>query len=202
VSLIDSTITPGCGSFLGEKLTGSSSPEILLTGAARFEGHSPQAASHPLNCFAWCRSALECALDPVTTRAKVKSGAASPKLNQAKLRKLSQPTAPKPAGDSAYEASRIAEIEARAALYRLRLEKQQAELLDARLLRTELGAVYAAIRAIILATRMTDREKHDCLRNLRLVDEIFAHVISIQNAELRRFSDGNGKSHHSEDEFP
>jgi hypothetical protein len=107
----------------------------------------------------------------------------------------------KPASDSTYEASRSAEIQARAELYRLRLEKQQAELLDARLLRTELAATYEAISTIILATRMSDREKKDCLRNLRSIDEIFARVLSMQNAEIRR-SDGNGKSHHSEDELP
>ena len=135
----------------------------------------------------------------MTTAAKLASGTASPKLNPAKIRKLSQPTAPKPATESEYEKARVAELENRAALYRQKFERMQAQLLDRALLRGELEVMFAAVRKIINGTPgLTKREKRDCERNLPDVDELLKRIAMQQNIHDRS-PNGNG-DHHPWDE--
>jgi hypothetical protein len=132
------------------------------------------------------------------TKAQISAGAASGTIGRRQKARAPRQDS------SAYEKARIDEIGARASLYRLRLDKLESELLDARLLRIELPQMFDAIRQIILATRMTDREKNDCLRNLRPVDEILEMVASRQSADELRSNGGNGNGrngHHSQDEF-
>jgi len=92
-----------------------------------------------------------------------------------------------------YERARVQEIRNRAALYELKLKRLEEELLDWAVIRVEMEQIFDAIRQIIGATSMTQREKADCLCNLRPVGEIIAQVASMQNAELeRRGGNGNG----------
>ena len=74
--------------------------------------------------------------------------------------KNSQPAQP-PGFQSEYEKSRIAEIDARAALYRLKFEKLNGQVLDRKMLVNELTAIYGSIREIILASGMSKREIDD-----------------------------------------
>jgi hypothetical protein len=60
------------------------------------------------------------------------------------------------------------------------------------MLRAELTQLFEAVRKIISTSPLSEREKNDCLRNLRPVDEILAHVTSMQDVELQR-SDDNGE---------
>lgn len=61
------------------------------------------------------------------------------------------------------------------------------------MLEVELPQVYRAIGLIIASTRMTDREKADCMRNLTPVNQILDTVARNQNADTNGF-DGHGHS--------
>ena len=67
---------------------------------------------------------------------------------------------------SAYEKSRVEELTARAAIYKLKLRRMQGELLDRKLLTADLVAAFTSIKEIILASRMTQRDKADLLEQL------------------------------------
>jgi len=82
---------------------------------------------------------------------------------------------------SEYEKTRITEIGARAALYRLKFQKLNGQVLDWKLLVGELTAIFSSIREIILASSMTKREKDDCLRNLAEIPVVLENVAAKQN---------------------
>ena len=67
---------------------------------------------------------------------------------------------------SAYEKSRVEELTARSAIYRLKLRRMQGELLDRKLLVAELTAAFTSIKEIILGSKLSHHEKTDLLRNL------------------------------------
>lgn len=67
---------------------------------------------------------------------------------------------------SAYEKSRVEELTARAAIYKLKLRWMQGELLDRRLVVRELMESFTAIREGILGSKLSQREKTDLLHNL------------------------------------
>jgi phage terminase Nu1 subunit (DNA packaging protein) len=98
-----------------------------------------------------------------------------------------------------YEAARCEEIKNRTAYYELKLKRTREQLLDRAIIARELAQVYEAIRTIISASPFSEREKADCLRNLRDVDELLEMVASRQNAELGSTNGGNG--HRIDDEI-
>jgi hypothetical protein len=67
---------------------------------------------------------------------------------------------------SEYEKSRVEEISARAALYRLKLRKLTGELLDRKLVMIEFTAMFTSIREIILGSKLSHCEKTDLLHSL------------------------------------
>lgn len=84
---------------------------------------------------------------------------------------------------SEYEKSRVSEITTRAALYKRKLQKLDGELLDRKVLSAELSAMFTSIREIILGSKLTQREKEDCLSNLGEIPVMLDNVAAKQSKE-------------------
>jgi hypothetical protein len=111
---------------------------------------------------------------PSLVKPNPKTGTAPGKIRDHKARSSRRGRPPKnpeqrPADgtfQSDYERMRIAEIGARAQLFKLRIGKLSGELIDRKLLIIELTASFTAIREIILGSKLTQREKEALLRAL------------------------------------
>lgn len=132
-----------------------------------------------------------------TITAKPKTGKTGPHDAPRKVKPGPKATVT-PEFASAYERSRVDELTARAGLYKLKLKRMQGELLDRKLLVGELTAAFGAIREIILGSKLSAREKADCLRNLAEIPVLLDNVAEKQKAGESETFEERQKNGHSD----
>jgi hypothetical protein len=78
-------------------------------------------------------------------------------------------------------AARTQEVRLRVELFRLRAGKLSGELLDRKTMIAELTGMFGAIREIILASKLTDRQKQDLLHTLAEIPIVVKPVSPDEN---------------------
>lgn len=131
---------------------------------------------------------------PVTLPLQVDSGQTASKTKKKAVDKKlpKSPKAAKPRKVSEYERNRTIEVASRARHYQLRVKKMEGELLDRKLVATEIDYVFSAIRGIVLASELPTRDKTDILNNLGSIPLMLENVTQRQNATEESSETQNG----------